>query len=169
MLKKILLFLLIIMSFYSCGSYQKINENKNESIDSKIPNKAPSLVDKIVWTAVSFKGTPYKYGGTNNKGMDCSGLIFTSFKKRKILLPRSSRLMYTKGIHIKLNEAKRGDLLFFKTSRKKTVNHVGLITSTEKGKIQFIHATSSKGVLVSYLSEKYWKRAFVGAKRVIHQ
>lgn len=169
MQKKILLFLLIFISFYSCGSYQKINENKNSPVASKTLNKAPSIADKVVWTAVSFKGTPYKYGGTSNKGMDCSGLIFTSFKKRKILLPRSSRLMYTKGKYIKLNEVKRGDLLFFKTSRRKTVNHVGLITSTEKGKIQFIHATSSKGVLVSYLSEKYWKRAFVSAKRIINQ
>ena len=76
--------------------------------------------------------------------------------------------MYLKGYSIPLKKVKRGDLLFFKTTRKRgKVNHVGLITSVKNGVIRFIHSTSSRGVLVSSLREKYWKRAFIKAKRVL--
>lgn len=154
---------------YSCGSSKKISSKKpTKHHISKASKKKITTADKIVWTAVSFKGVPYKYGGTNKKGMDCSGLIYTSFKKRNISLPRTSKLMYLKGNPIPLNSVKRGDLLFFKTTRKRgKVNHVGLITSVKNGTIRFIHSTSSRGVLISSLREKYWKNAFIKAKRVL--
>ncbi len=154
---------------YSCGSSKKVNSKKTTKYQVSKPSKKKiTTADKIVWTAVSYKGVPYKYGGTNKNGMDCSGLIYTSFKKRNISLPRTSKLMYLKGYSIPLKKVKRGDLLFFKTTRKRgKVNHVGLITSVKNGVIRFIHSTSSRGVLVSSLREKYWKRAFIKAKRVL--
>ena len=169
MAKKLLSVLFLTLFFYSCGSSQKILQKTVEKKPKSTTVSAePTLADKIIWTAVSYKGVPYKYGGMSKKGIDCSGLIYVAFKKRNINLPRTSRLMYSKGYPITLNKVKRGDLLFFKTSRRSGgVNHVGLVTSAKKGSIQFIHSTSSKGVLVSYLKEKYWKNAFVKAKRVI--
>jgi len=132
--------------------------------------EVPPMADKVIWTAVTYKGTPYKYGGTSKSGMDCSGLVYTSFKKRKLDLPRSSSMMNERGYVIPLKYARRGDLLFFKTSGKKSkgvVNHVGIVTSAENGEVNFIHATSSKGVIVSKLSEPYWNKSFVEVKRVI--
>lgn len=169
MTKKLLPLFGVLFFMYSCGSSKKISSKKpSKHHISKASKQKITTADKIVWTAVSFKGVPYKYGGTNKKGMDCSGLIYTSFKKRNISLPRTSKLMYLKGDPIPLNRVKRGDLLFFKTTRKRgKVNHVGLITSVKNGVIRFIHSTSSRGVLISSLREKYWKSAFIKAKRVL--
>ncbi|CAL2083435.1 C40 family peptidase [Tenacibaculum sp. 190524A02b] len=170
MIKKLLLLTTLCLFIISCGSSTKVASTKTKKTrsHSSSQNQEVTIADKIVWTAVTYKDTPYKYGGLTRKGMDCSGLIYTSFKQRNIDLPRSSRLMYTKGYPISLRQVKRGDLLFFKTSRKSgSVNHVGLVTSVKKGDVRFIHATSSKGVLVSSLHEKYWKRAFIKAKRVL--
>lgn len=172
MIKRLLFILLSSFLLISCGSASKVSQQrpiKKQAPKTKdTSKKEPTLADKVVWTAVSYKGIPYKFGGLNEDGMDCSGLIYVSFKKRDVHLPRTSRLMYSEGYPISLNEVKRGDLLFFKTSNKSgSVNHVGLVTSSKKGNIQFIHSTSSKGVLVSSLREKYWKRAFIKAKRVI--
>lgn len=160
MIKKILFTLVLVAFLSSCSSSKKVV--KNNPKNSKI-----SIADKIVWTAVTYKGVPYKFGGTTKKGMDCSGLIYTSFKQRGKEIPRVSHVMAQEGFIISLKEVKRGDLLFFKTAKTKNkVNHVGLVTSVN-GEIKFIHATSSRGVIVSSLEEKYWKRAYVKAKRVL--
>ncbi len=171
-MKQFLLLFLSILCLYACGSSKNVGTTNTPPITKKGTKKTitkkPTLADKVIWTAVTYKGAPYRLGGTTKTGMDCSGLIYTSFKKRDIILPRTSGEMYQKGRLVKLHLVKRGDLLFFKTSRKRAkVNHVGLVTSVKNGDIRFIHATSSKGVLVSSLREKYWKTAFVKAKRVL--
>ena len=73
-----------------------------------------------------------------------------------------------RGKKISLSKVKKGDLLFFKTNKSsRNINHVGLVTSVKKGQIRFIHATSSKGVIVSVLSQKYWKNTFVKAVKIL--
>ena len=101
--------------------------------------------------------------------MDCSGLIHTAYKSVDYNIPRTSLAMYRDGASVKVKHIKNGDLLFFKTSKKRNskVNHVGLVTSIRKGEIYFIHSTTSKGVITSVLSNSYWKKAFVGAKRYL--
>lgn len=166
MVKKILLLFFSSLLMISCGSSKKI-QTVSEQSSSKVKER-PTIADKIVWTAVSYKGVRYKYGGITKKGMDCSGLIHTAFKQRNIDIPRTSKEMYTKGYDISLRKVKRGDLLFFKTARKRgKVNHVGLVTSVQNGDIRFIHATSSRGVIVTSLNQDYWHKAFIKAKRVL--
>lgn len=170
MIKKILFVISISFLIVSCGSAKPTTtKRKTRRVKTvKQSNGTAFLADKIVWTAVSYKGVPYRFGGMTHKGMDCSGLIHTSFKKRNVPLPRTSRDMYTKGYAIPLRNVKRGDLLFFKTAKKRgKVNHVGLVTSVKNGDIRFIHSTSSRGVIVSSLRERYWNRAFIKAKRVL--
>ena len=174
MVKKIL-FIIIASFIVSCGSSKKVvkkTSTKRNTVTRKKTTKKTtqaSLADKIVWSAVSYKGTPYKYAGTSKKGMDCSGLIYISFKARNVLVPRSSSLLYKEGYKIPLSRAKRGDLLFFKTTRKtrSKINHVALVTSVDNGVVKFIHATSSRGVIVSAMTESYWRKSFVEAKRVL--
>ncbi|MBP2832587.1 C40 family peptidase [Aquimarina sp. U1-2] len=160
-----------VATLFSCGS-----SSKNKAIISDQPTPAfrrgtPKLsvsrkIKNIVKYAKSFKGTRYKFGGTTKKGMDCSGLVYTSFKKENIILPRTSRTMATQGKSIAIKKVSVGDLLFFKTNKRKNViSHVGLVVET-KGAIQFIHASTSKGVIVSSLDENYWSKAFVSARRV---
>lgn len=168
MIKKAFLILCCSFLIVSCGSSKNVTRNTSKKEGITTVKVEPTIADKIVWTAVTFKGVPYKYGGTNQRGMDCSGLVHTSFKQRNVLLPRTSREMFTKGYDIALQKISRGDLLFFKTSRRRgKVNHVGLVTSVKNGDIRFIHSTSSRGVIVTSLFNDYWKKAFIKAKRVL--
>ncbi len=186
MVKKVF-FIATLVFLVSCGSSKKVSQKRQPTkkivdkrtttakTNTKVSGKensteiGPSLADKVIWTAVSYKGTPYRSGGTSKSGMDCSGLVYTSFQTRGLSLPRSSSMMNTEGYKISLKEVRRGDLVFFKTTNKSRsrVNHVGLVTSAKNGAVKFIHSTSSRGVIVSSLEEKYWNKAFVEAKRVI--
>ena len=124
--------------------------------------------DLIINTAMAYSGVRYRYGGTTKKGMDCSGLLYVSFGENDIPLPRISYQMADEGKKIKLNKVTKGDLLFFKTSKKgKKINHVGLVVAVDGRDIRFIHATSSRGVIVSSLQEGFWNYAFVKATRVL--
>ena len=141
----------------------EINTAYTNSVESE-DAKVMSIVDY----AKQFNGVKYKFGGATADGMDCSGLVFESFRAFNILLPRSSRDMARKGEKISLSNTQEGDLLFFKTSnRRNDINHVGLVVNSEPGKIEFIHATLSAGVTVSKLSENYWNSAFVEARRIL--
>src|SRR5690606_34301372 len=131
-------------------------ENTHKPVGIKIQN--------IIEIAKSFHGTPYKYGGTSRKGMDCSGLVYVSFKEEDILLPRSSSEIATRGDKISLNEVAVGDLLFFKTNGRKQINHVGLVVDVYPGKVLFIHASTSQGVIISALDETYWHKSFAEAR-----
>ena len=121
----------------------------------------------IVNTALGYTGVRYKYGGTTRKGMDCSGLLYTSFGEHDLSLPRVSFDMSRKGIEVGLSQVQKGDLLFFKTSRRGRINHVGLVVAVENGEVKFIHSTTSRGVIVSSIREGYWSNAFVKATRVL--
>ncbi|GAA3619860.1 C40 family peptidase [Flavivirga jejuensis] len=180
-MKKTIIILLTIISFTGCKSSKRaknkketptkviIKKKKRETTAYEVKSKKKtSKADKIVAHAQKFKGVRYKWGGTTKSGMDCSGLIFESFRVNDIILPRISRDMAKKGDKISLKKAQEGDLLFFKTKNKRSnINHVGLVIKTKSGDITFIHATTSKGVIVSNLSEKYWESAFVEARRVL--
>lgn len=125
-----------------------------------------TISDKVINNAFSFEGTKYRYGGTTSKGMDCSGLIYTSFNLANISLPRTSSEQSKKGTRVAITKVKKGDLLFFKTGKQNKISHVGLVVNANPKNIEFIHTSSSKGVVVSSLNETYWSKAFSIAKRV---
>lgn len=144
------------------------------STDSSIENNTESTavtnatISNIISSAKSYEGVRYKYGGTTKKGMDCSGLIYTAFNTENIKLPRTSTNMATHGDWIDVKDVQEGDLLFFATKRNsRTINHVGLVTVSRPGRVEFIHSSTSKGVMTSLLSERYWYFAFVQARRVL--
>ena len=154
-MKYFILFSFLAFFIVSCGSSRKVVENTNKKSET------------IVRYAKTFEGTRYKFGGTTKRGMDCSGLVYVSYQKEHIVLPRISRDMAKKGKRISLGDTNKGDLLFFKTNKNKnTINHVGLVVETKRGEIFFIHSTSSKGVIITSLDERYWKNAFVQVRRV---
>lgn len=126
------------------------------------------LVIQLINNAMEYDGVKYRGGGTTKEGMDCSGLVFTTFKTFDISLPRSSYEQAKAGQVVNLKEVKKGDLLFFNNNRRKnTINHVGLVIESEGGEIKFIHSTLSLGVIVSSLSEPYYERTFVQANRIL--
>lgn len=132
------------------------------------PAEISPKAQNIIETALSYSGTPYAYRGTTVNGMDCSGLVYTSFAENDITLERSSHLMATRGKRIDLSQVRPGDLVFFITSRDKSrINHVGLVIKNKDNDIRFIHATTSKGVLISSMKENYWDHAFVQARNIL--
>ena len=174
-MKKIALLLLLLITFTNCNSSKRsivTSKSKSTKIDSRSKKSASNVynpvADKVVDYAFKFDGVRYKYGGTTKKGMDCSGLIVTSFHSENISLPRSTGDLSTTGDWVDLKEVTKGDLLFFATQKNsRNVNHVGIVTEARDGFVEFIHASTSNGVMVSNMAEKYWYFSFVQARRVI--
>ncbi|HLU80866.1 MAG TPA: C40 family peptidase [Flavobacteriaceae bacterium] len=167
-MKKLPLVFLLTFLFVSCGTSKKgftIDNSKKESSSGMV---ASETAVKIVETALEYEGTPYKYGGTTKRGMDCSGLVYVAFQEENISLPRRSRDMSLQGRRLKLKEVLPGDLLFFQTNKnRKVINHVGIVVETNPAGINFIHSSTSRGVIISNLKEPYWNGAFVMARRVL--
>ena len=122
----------------------------------------------VIQTARSYTGTPYRYGGTTRSGMDCSALVYHSFYSVGVTMPRISADQSKMGKSIRTNEIKPGDVLFFATGKKrKQVTHSGIVTETSRGDVRFIHSSTSLGVSEDYLSNNYWSKAFLFARRVL--
>ncbi|WP_306419756.1 C40 family peptidase [Salinimicrobium profundisediminis] len=175
--------LALIFTLTSCGARKSAVGNQATVVDrqddyAQLPdfyNDAEDIIEEvgeetfsIIDYALQFLGTKYKYGGTTPQGMDCSGLVYTCFLENNIELPRSSRDMALLGDELELKQLKLGDLLFFKTDRrKKNINHVGLVVELDEDNIFFIHSSTSRGVIISALNENYWKEHFVMARRIL--
>lgn len=143
----IIIVLFLVSSVSGCGFYRYGRYNyKGER-------------GKIVRTAQKYLGVRYRYGGATPSGFDCSGYVMYVYKKNGILLPRSVGSQYKAGRRIRMGKTKPGDLVFFKTSRKKRLSHVGIYM----GGRRFIHAPRS-GKRVSYadMRNPYWKKRYVG-------
>jgi cell wall-associated NlpC family hydrolase len=152
---KLPLLYILLLILVSCGGSKRVTSTSNS-------------VEQITAYAKKFIDTPYRYGGTTHQGMDCSGLIYHTFLKHNKELPRTTNDMSKYGKKIKLKHARVGDLLFFKTSKKRGgINHVGLVTEVNGYYIEFIHSTTSRGVIVSKLNESYWSRAYKFTRRVL--
>ncbi len=125
------------------------------------PAKAPKGKD-IVATAQKYKGVPYKYGGASPKGFDCSGFVMFVYNEHGKKLPRSADKQYETGKAVKPKDLGPGDLVFF-TTAEKGASHVGIFVGGGK----FIHASTSRGVMVSSLADSYWKPRYLGARRIL--
>ena len=165
-LKVLAMVCVLLLSGCKASKQQPLNEEVITLIENKEP--VDQKVIEIIDFAKQFEGVRYKYGGTTKRGMDCSGLIYTSFKENDIPLPRTTEALATAGDWVDVKTVREGDLLFFATKKNsRRVNHVGLVTNTRTGQIEFIHASTSSGVIISSLAERYWYFAFVQARRIM--
>ncbi|MBK4714256.1 MULTISPECIES: C40 family peptidase [Tenebrionibacter/Tenebrionicola group] len=111
----------------------------------------------------SWRGTPYRYGGMSRRGVDCSGFVALTFSDRFALnLPRETRSLAQVGTRIDKEDLLPGDLVFFKTGRGGNGLHVGIYDTDN----QFIHASTSRGVIRSSLENVYWRDKFWQARRI---
>ncbi len=169
-MKKILPLLLFLLLVSSCKSKKRFTSSKRQTKTANVTTakKLTEEAKAIVKTAKKFSGTRYKFGGTTKRGMDCSGLVYTTFKEHNINLPRTTRDLKSEGDWIDIKDVNVGDLVFFATKKNsRNINHVGIVTNIRTGYVEFIHASSSKGVMISSLAERYWYFAYVQARRVL--
>jgi len=111
----------------------------------------------------SYLGKPYLGKSRRERGVDCSLFTQEVFKKSDSrMLPRTAAEQYEEGTQLRRGQLSYGDLVFFKTDYK-PVSHVGIYMTDG----QFIHASTSSGVIISNLSEKYWGQRYIGARRIL--
>lgn len=161
---------ILLFAIVGCKSKKIVTSKKRSAKTTKVSStlKPTKQAKRIIDYAKTFDGTRYKFGGIDKRGIDCSGLIQTSFKKYNVLLPRTTADLKNAGHWVDLKNIAVGDLVFFATKKNsRTINHVGIVTNAKQGNIEFIHASSSKGVMVSALAERYWYFAYVQARRVL--
>jgi len=142
----------------------------NRSYSTSVPNDSLyTKEDSVVSYAYKFLGKKYKYGSTGKGGFDCSGFTCYVFQEFGITLPHASYLMAEKGKAISLDEAQKGDLIFFKGSDANStkVGHVGIIISEPNEPVRFIHASVAQGVVIDNLSSTYYKTRYVKVKRIL--
>ncbi|MEC0372177.1 C40 family peptidase [Paenibacillus chibensis] len=120
---------------------------------------ADSKMDKVIDDVI---GTKYVTGGTTANGFDCSGFTMYVYKHLGISLPHQSGSQFSMGSSVSRSDLRAGDLVFFNTSGS-GVSHVGIYVGDGK----FAHASTSRGVVVSSLSESYYVNRYVGAKRIM--
>ena len=120
------------------------------------------LAGRIISTSMDYLGVPYVFGGTSPYGFDCSGYVQYVFAKAGIDLPRTADVQYEVGTPISTTELVPGDLVFFETYTY-GASHVGIYV----GDGNFIHASSSRGVTVSSLSQAYYSSHYIGARRIL--
>jgi cell wall-associated NlpC family hydrolase len=116
---------------------------------------------EVIGTALALRGTPYRNGGADLNGFDCSGFVWYVFAQHGLSMPRTVAEQYEVGGKVKPDEMQPGDLVFFRTAGR-GATHVGIAL----GDGEFVHAPSSRGVVrVERLSASYWSDRFLGARR----
>ena len=154
----IIIQLFLLFACYSANRYStgsRIPDDRREDSYSYAVNNLDSFI-------AAWLGTPYKYGGMSKNGVDCSGLAYLYmlhvYNKK---IPRTSRQQYYRGRKINRFRLMKGDLVFFKGTVSRGIDHVGIYLGDNK----FAHASSKEGVIISDLSEKYYRKRYVGACR----
>jgi cell wall-associated NlpC family hydrolase len=165
----VIVFLSTISIITGCHSSRKIVRTPpKKNPDQGILDKYSTIIGESVSNAKLYKSidlymyTPYKYGGKDLSGIDCSGLVAVIYRDALGQhIEGSSNSIYQKSSSVKSGQLYEGDLVFFKIKSTK-VSHIGIYLTNRK----FVHATTSKGVIISSLDENYYKTYFIGGGRV---
>ncbi|MBC7556987.1 MAG: C40 family peptidase [Chryseobacterium sp.] len=139
---------------------------KNQTIANAI--RHTKTIDGILNEAETYLGTPYRYGGMTRNGIDCSAFVLSVFGAAVGMnLPRVAASQATEGETIDKENLQKGDLVFFSHGGGR-ISHVGIVEEvTPEGDVKFIHAATSRGVMISSLADSYWGPKFRFAKRII--
>lgn len=150
---------LLALSLVACSS---IPDSRITIDNSTLSTTSESLIAQQLYNQYQdWRGTPYAWGGLSKRGVDCSGFVYVTMRDQfATYLPRTTEQQTQTGYHIDEDELAAGDLVFFKTGSK--VRHVGIYM--EDGK--FLHASTSRGVMISRLDNVYWKQHYWHARRI---
>lgn len=168
----ILLFVCVLLD--SCRLFRRREYDNSSTSAKSVPQKSNSrnynskTINEMVSLARSYTGVPYRLGGTDGGGMDCSGLLFCVYGEYGFKIPRISWQQSAIGKEISVDELRPGDWVFFVTNKGGTgsINHAGMITEFKNEReVLFIHSSSSKGIKEDNLFSKYWMSCFAKATR----
>jgi probable lipoprotein NlpC len=153
---------------YSSNTSYPAPTNKSSVPKSNSKSYNQRTISEVISLARSYTGVPYRSGGTDGNGMDCSGLLFCVYSQVGFKIPRISWQQAEVGQEISIDEIRSGDWVFFVTNKGGTssINHAGLVTEKRSNKeVIFIHSSSSKGIKEDNLFSKYWMSCFAKASR----
>lgn len=160
-----LLINLIFISLFlvGCGTapYKGSGNAANYTSKLEAKNSKTDIKTKLMAQYSEWRGIPYLHGGSSKRGIDCSGFVYVTYLKQfGIKLPRSTELQSNMGIQVSPRDMRTGDLVFFNSLFSE--NHVGIYL----GNRQFLHASTSHGVMVSDMDNDYWRDKFWKAQRI---
>jgi len=148
-MKSMLYLLLFALLLTSCGSLKR-----SASLDQ--------TEKKLSEEYRKYYGVAYRYGGTDQRGFDCSGFVQTVYRNAfQIELPRTVKEMAKVGKKVSKTSLKIGDLVFFRPSRK--YRHIGIYM----GNNEFMHSSTTKGIIKSALDNVYWKKKYTYSRRIL--
>jgi LysM repeat protein len=148
-----------IFLFFLCGNISA----QTEFTDTP---RIKSMEDMLTF-AVKHQRKPYKTGAEGPYAFDCSGFTRYCYKQIGIDLKRSSKEQAENGKKVRQKKLKEGDLIFFKGSSGKEINHVGIVYKKKSGKnFEFIHASTSSGIIIESNETEYFRKRYVTARRV---
>ncbi|QKI88980.1 NlpC/P60 family protein [Thiomicrorhabdus xiamenensis] len=144
----------LAQSFYPQSS-SHLKRSPVESISESVPTR--------LWQHYrQWESVPYRYGGVSKSGVDCSAFVQIAFNQKfGVSVPRTTRDQMRAGAKVSISRLKVGDMIFFKTGHRTFHNGIYL------GKQQFMHASSSRGVMISSIDQNYWAKRFYMARRVL--
>ncbi|MBU8689634.1 peptidoglycan-binding protein [Priestia megaterium] len=139
----------------------KLNSSSSKPSTSTGSSTSSSSASKVISYGKRFMGTPYVWGGSAPGGFDCSGFITYVYRNAVgVSLPRTVASIYQTGTRV--SSPQPGDIVFFETY-KPGASHAGIYL----GNGQFLNASSSQGVTISSMSNSYWSKRYLGAKRYL--
>jgi len=148
---------LVASTLLGCAATQP-----ERSIDADV-SVPTAFGDEVALRAIAQVGKPYRYGGADLDGFDCSGLVFFIHRELGVTVPRTAAEQYTASTPVNVRRLEPGDLLFFRTTSRKRVTHVGIYA----GGGRFIHAPQTgRDIELRELSDQYYGPRLVGAGRM---
>ncbi|MDF1544259.1 MAG: NlpC/P60 family protein [bacterium] len=164
---KIVILLTATILLIGCTPYPRYRLGGTETAKRAVQQEGMSTNDNIRFVAIlqSYLGRPYTGRSKYIQGVDCSFFVGDVFRKYdETELPRSVKEQFRLGAEVPYRQLRYADLVFYRTERNK-VSHVGIYV----GDGRFIHASTSRGVIITAMSEKYWSQRFAGARRILGQ
>lgn len=148
-----------------CGTF-----SSNNKLSSRYPPYSPiqktdadtqAVLNRLYAHYQQWRGAPYRLGGENHSGVDCSALVRMVYQSAfGVTLPRTTELQAQRGVEIGRQQLKAGDLVFFRTGRR--TRHVGIYLEDKK----FLHASTRIGVTISHMDNVYWRSRYWKSIRI---
>lgn len=151
------------LTLSACSTTSQNAPNTTIAVESQVLSQSTNafISERLYQQYEEWRGTPYAWGGLSKRGVDCSGFVYLTLQHQfATSIPRTTAQQSQTGYAIDSDDLEAGDLVFFKTSSK--ARHVGIYIDNGR----FLHASSSRGVMISRLNNVYWKEHFWHARRL---